>query len=512
MRQIDMLRRSLPAGRWNFIVRRSHKLFVPLDGATSMIETSLNYFSIAVLMAWVPAVFVLFAVLPARRAVIAAFVIGYLFLPEGQYQFHTLPVVSKVSLTALAVVLGSFMFDGARLLNIRPRLIDLVWLLLCISPFLTSASNDLGVMDGLSGTVNRLFTWGFAYWVGRAYFTDWASIRELAMGIVLGGLAYAPLCWWEIRMSPNLHGTIYGLTFLSFRRDSALFGFRPNVFLANGLTVTMYMGVSSVLAFWAWMTVSPKTIWGLPMGWVAFFLAVTTLFCKALGGLVLMLLAILFLMMTRWPRTKVPVLLLMLVAPVYMVLRAQGDWSGDKMVEAAALISQDRAGSLNFRLYNENLLAAKAMEQPWLGWGGWNRSHVYDPLTNRDLTIVDGLWIILLGDFGIIGLGSLTLMVLGSAFLLWRRVPTKFWSDPACSAAVAMAVVITMYMIDSLFNATFNPVASLAVGGVASIGALARSTFRAPRRALPLTAGFPALVSSIKDIPHVYTPHRSGSP
>ena len=483
-----------------------------------MNDVEIKLTAIIALAGWVPAVLLMFALMRPRRAVILAFVAGYLLLPDFNFTLHTLPDINKVSLSALGVVLGSFLFDGGRLLAVKPRMIDLAWLTLICVPMATSLSNGLGIMDGFSSSLNLLFRWGVAYWVGRAYFTDWESVRELAMGIVLGGLLYVPLCWWEIRMSPQLHGYLYGLTFTSFRADTylfgvQLFGFRPNVFLQDGLTVTMYMGVSAVLAYWAWMTASPRRLLGMPMGMIAIVLIITAFFCKAVGGIVLMTLGITLLSLTRWPKTRMPILILMLAAPAYITFRSAGDFSGDALVQAATVLSPARADSLKFRIKNENMLTQKALQQPLLGWGGWSRSHVYD-LEDHDISIVDGLWILLLGEAGILGLGAFTFMVIGSAMLLWRRIPTKFWTDPACSAAVALAVVITLYMIDSLFNATFNPVASLAIGAVASIGAVAKTVFsRRPTRAASLTApaygGAAAVVASPKDLPYVYSTYRS---
>ena len=135
-----------------------------------------------------------------------------------------------------------------------------------------------------------------------------------------------------------------------------------------------------------------------------------------------------------------------------------------------------RAESLEFRLDNEKMLIGKALKQPLLGWGGWSRSHVFDR-DNKDLTIIDGLWILLMGETGLIGLTAFCIMVIGPALLIWKRIPTRFWSDPACAAAVALAVVITMYMLDSLFNATFNQVAVLTIGAVVSIGGVAKDVF-----------------------------------
>jgi hypothetical protein len=469
-----------------------------------------NLFAFIALCAWVPIVLGMFAFLSPRRAVIAAFVCGYLFLPALSLHFPTIPDVNKGSLTAVGVILGSLIFDGGKLFAVRPRLIDLACVVLCFSPIETSLVNGLGIMDGFAASATLITRWGLAYWIGRAYFTDWEAARELAVGIVLGGVAYIPLCVWEIRMSPQLHGQIYGLTFMSFRQDSALYGFRPNVFLIDGLTVTMFMGVCSILALWMWMTQSPAKIWGVKIGWIALALIVTTVMCKALGGLALTVAGITALMMSRWPKTKFAAMALLIVPPFYIVTRANGQWNGDRLIEAAQMVSTERAKSLDFRLKNENMLVARALEQPWWGWGGWGRAHVYDPFDHRDLTIVDGLWILTFGEHGIIGLVALLLMVLGPAAMMLRRVPLRYWSDAACAAPVALAIVITLYMVDGLFNATFNSVSALAVGAVASMAYAARGAFK-PQTQQPrhLVAQSVGVVSSIGDIPYVRTPARS---
>ena len=470
-----------------------------------------NHIALAALAIWFPTVIAMFALMKPRRAVIGAFVFGYLLLPDMNIHLHTVPDINKVSITGVSVILGSLIFDGLKLFTIRPRLIDLAAITLCFVPVITSHTNDLGIMDGLATSSTIVTRWGLAYWIGRAYFTDWESTRELAMGIIIGGLVYVPLCWWEIRMSPRLHGQIYGVTFDSFRRDSGLFGFRPNVFLADGLTVTMFMGVCTLLAYWAWMTQSPKKLLNIPMFYIFVTLFGTTVFCKALGGLVLMLAGITALTMTRWPRTKLAAFVLIIIPFIYVGVRSNKNWDGDSLVESARSISDERAKSLAFRLKNENMLTTKALEQPWFGWGGSGRSQVYDISDGHRRTIVDGLWIVMLGEHGIVGLGALLTMALGSAFLLWRRVPTRFWSDPACAAPVSLAVVVSLYMIDGLFNATFNPVASLAVGAVASMSFVARDLFRgapAPARQQQQRPAA-AVVTGVSDMPYVYARPRT---
>lgn len=467
-------------------------------------NSGLNVFGLAVLAAWLPLIFVMFATMSSRRAVIAAFVIGYLFLPDARFAFHTLPDISKVSLTAVGVLLATLCFDPGKVLRFRPRWIDIAALALSFSPITTSISNGLGFMDGLANSANRICTWSLAYLIGRLYFTDWAAVRELAIGIVMGGLAYVPLCWWEIRMSPQLHGELYGMQFLSFRTDSPLFGYRPNVFLANGLTVTMFMGVCTVIAYWLWMSGSLKKLWTVPAVWIFLTLLITTIFCKALGGVILTFAGIGVLTMIRWPKTKLAVLAFILAPPVYMYVRTSG-WQADEVVKVARMYSVDRANSLEYRLKVENMMTEKARRQPWLGWGGWNRSHVYDLNTGRDLVLLDGLWIIMLGEYGLVGLSALLGMVLIPALLVWKRIPTPSWLDPACGAAVALAVISAMYMVDGLFNATFNPLACLAAGAVGSISAAAQVAFARRRARAYAYQPQPAVpvVASPRDLPFV---------
>src|SRR5215212_5969246 len=145
------------------------------------------------LFAWVPTVLLMFAALPPRRAVVAAFVGGWLFLPVFGIDIVGLPPFSKVSASAYSVLLGAILFDGDRLLTVRPRWFDLPIVVWCFTPLASSISNGLGVYDGLSACLSEIVLWGIPYYLGRAYFNDWESIRELAIGVFVGGLIYMPL-------------------------------------------------------------------------------------------------------------------------------------------------------------------------------------------------------------------------------------------------------------------------------------------------------------------------------
>jgi hypothetical protein len=123
---------------------------------------------------------------------------------------------------------------------------------------------------------------------------------------------------------------------------------------------------------------------------------VATLMGKSLGGVMLTFGAAMAFWLCERLRTRVILLLMVGVAPLYIATRVSGSWSGQEFVDFIAMnVSERRAESFEFRLVNEDLLLEKALERPMLGWGGWGRNRVFNEL-GKDLTVPDGHWIIAL--------------------------------------------------------------------------------------------------------------------
>src|SRR5690606_33759817 len=129
---------------------------------------------------------------------------------------------------------------------------------------------------------------------------------------------------------------------------------------------------------------------------------------------------------------------------------------------------EDRAASLQFRLDNEDALAEKARQQPLLGWGAWGRNRVTDEL-GEDESVTDGLWIIVFGQRGLVGIVGLTVAMLGGAWLVAWRLKGRKLVEASWAPAAAMVVIVGLVMIDNLFNAMLNPVYTLAAGGLATL-------------------------------------------
>jgi hypothetical protein len=149
-----------------------------------------------------------------------------------------------------------------------------------------------------------------------------------------------------------------------------------------------------------------------------------------------------------------------------------GWWSTEDVVEQISESSNsDRAKSLEFRLINEDRLMERAAERPWFGWGGWNRAAILiteDPeQPDKDMVTADGYWIITLANRGWFGLAAVYAAMLLPVVRLMFLHPWRPGGHTAYAPAAVAAVFLTIYMIDNLSNAMFNPVYVLLAGALA---------------------------------------------
>ena len=419
------------------------------------------------LFGWIPFVLALFAFFPPRRAVIVAFLAAWLFLPMAGYKVPGLPDYTKMSATALGVLMGAAIFDTDRLLAFRPRWVDLPMFIWCTSPFVTSYITGLGLYDGCSEIVRQFITWGLPYVIGRVYFSDLQAIRELAVGLFIGGLIYVPLCLFEVRFSPQLHVWVYGFRQHSFYQNMRDGGFRPMVFMQHGLMVAMWMGMTALVGVWVWKSKVVQHVWEVPMYLLVPAMLLTVYLCKSKYALLLLVTGVGTLYLAKWLRMRAVVVALLMIPPTYMFLRSEGVITGQELIaQAKSIFGQERSESLAVRLNNENALAARAMERPWFGWGGWGAARVTGD-DGKDL-VTDSLWIITLGKAGWVGLAALTAMLLLPMLLVCRDWRIELWTHPMVAPVVVLGMMTSLYMFDHLMNGMVNPIFMLAVGAVSS--------------------------------------------
>lgn len=448
------------------------------------------------LLAWLVLGVVLFRKLPARRAVLVLFVAGLLLLPEVTAPKANPDAPDPISLPgfrltkrnaiAYAFLLGSLLLDRDRWRSLRFSPFDLPVAVSCACPLFASLTNDLGPYDGLSESLWQTLIWGVPYLAGRISCADPDGLRDAALAVVMGAALYVPVCWLEVRMSPQLHYWVYGFkpSAESYEQVIRFGGYRPIGLTTHGLVLSLWMCLGAMLAVWLFsagaleglrprLRLNPRLLTALVV-----LLAVTAVATKSTGAIILggVGLAVLFLT----SRYRLPLLAgaLLAVPPAYMVVRAGEFWSGkDAVAWVADHISPERAQSLEFRLQNEDALIRKALERPVFGWGGWGRSRIKDEETGEDTSVTDGLWIILLGTQGVAGLAAVTAIFLLPPLLWFRAHPPHQWARIR-PAETAVAVLLPLVMIDNLFNGIGNPVYVLLAGGLT--GVLVRERFGSP--------------------------------
>src|SRR5262249_21367109 len=163
------------------------------------------------------------------------------------------------------------------------------------------------------------------------------------------------------RMSPQLHRLVYG----SFARmvQMRYGGLGAGVFLEGGLPGGVWVTTGGLPGILVGKTRGRLRKWGVLHGGVCASLAANHLRRRADGALALLAVG-LTVMWTTWRlNTKWVVACLLLIAPMYVATRSTALWNGEPVVSLARMVNEERAESLKFRLDNEDLLAAKALQQ-----------------------------------------------------------------------------------------------------------------------------------------------------
>lgn len=424
-----------------------------------------------ILFAWLPIVVFLFRWLPPRRAVLIAFIGGFLFLPQYSYPVPILPDYERMTATCYGVIIGMLLFDIDRLRNLKLGWIDLPMVIWCLCPFATSISNDLGSYDGLLAMLVQIAKWGLPYLIGRMYFNSLDGMRQLAVGIFMGGLIYIPFCFYETVMSPQLHRMLYGFHQHAFGQTVRPDGsFRPMVFLQHGLMVGSWMMAAALIGIWLWRSKTIESIWGIPMKWLVIAQCFMVVMVKSTGALLLMFLGVSIMFFSKWSRVAILVWLLILIVPPYLYVAASGDVEADTAIEfVSKALNPDRAQSLGFRLANEEPLARKARQRWVFGWGGWARAAIYSKYDGSQQSVSDSLWIVAYGAFGTVGLVSLMAALLFPSIGFLISYPATHWGHKRLAPVSAIMIILILYTLDNLLNDMRIPLYIVGMGGLSGL-------------------------------------------
>lgn len=310
--------------------------------------------------------------------------------------------------------------------------------------------------------------------VGWRFLSGPAAHRAILVAFALGGALYAPLMLFEVRMSPQLSSWIYGFFPHDFMQHMRRGGFRPVVFLEHGL----WVGIFTTLAFLASLGLWRVTPTGIRpwerLRWLVLAggLLVVLVLAKSLGALMI---AIVLGTVVLFGGRRIVLLFAAGVAALvllYPMARGLGLVPVERVVALAEAVDVERAESFEFRLRSEEILLAKADQKALFGWGSWGRNLVHDE-SGRNVTITDGMWIIVMSTAGWTGyLAQFGLLCLPLCLMAFRReVPLE---------TVFLGAVLAAGLLDLIPNATLETITWLLAGALAGT-VLPRTVRAAPR-------------------------------
>lgn len=428
-----------------------------------------------VLLSWPLIVAMLLSKKSVPVAIIAAIIAGYLLLPEQiAFDLPVLPALEKDTIPTLSLLL----LLGLGLGQARAKMLE-GWLpgdsvariflaLLVFGAFFTVITNGdpliygrlflpgLSVYDAFATILGYLMTL-LPFFLARKYLAYPEHNRTLIVAFVVAGMCYSLLALYEVRMSPQLSRMIYGFFPHSWLQHIRGDGFRPIVFLQHGLWVSIFFTCTVLAAAGAarLSTQAERAKYYAACGWLLMTLFLT----KSLGAFAIALLLLPCMILLR-PRLQIIICAgFAMMVMIYPALRMSDFIPIDLAVSLAESINPDRAGSLQFRLDNEDLLLERARERPIFGWAGWGRSGVFDEM-GRELTTPDGYWVISMGVGGwfryIAEFGLLCMPIIMAA-LKARKMQLG-------TETSVLILMLTANLIDLVPNGTATPLTWMLAG------------------------------------------------
>lgn len=448
----------------------------------------MTHAEIAILV-WIPVAAGLFAVTRPVRALVLAYLIGWLVLPMTEVDVRGFWDIDKVLATNVGVAIGAFLFSPGRLKPVRFVLGD--WMLLAFvgGACITSISNDLGVYDGLSSATHKFFYYAGPYFFGRLMIRKRSELLDAARMIVTAACVCGVLAVWEWRMSPQIHRTLWGFFQHTFLQHMRWGFYRPILCFPHALGLGAFMAWTTILALSLYLTHQLKPLLKLPPELFVALPALGLAASMSLGPWGLAMVGIGILLTWRRMNVRKALVLPVAFAFIWMAGRYTGVVEGSMFSSAASEISTERAGSLQYRIDVETKLIDRAKDRPVLGWGGWGRNRP----PNAPVA-TDGMWVIWVGTYGLWGLAT---------FFLWwcwpviaaRKMPRTLDVDPVLQAIL---IAIGLQAVNFLFNNFLSPILTLMNGAAMTALVRLRSEARARRRqAIRARQNAPLTASSI---------------
>lgn len=209
------------------------------------------------LLAWPVMALWVFSAFPLRQAIVWNVLLATLFLPSAhKIDLPGLPDLDKQSLPNLVLLMLVVAREPLRLSSLPGFALVCLGVMVAgdFGTVLTNADalvvggdylRGLEPYDAISSAAFTLLRL-IPFLIGWRFLGGEAGHRACIRILFLCGLIYAPLMLLEVRFSPQLHNWIYGYFPHVFGQTMRAGGFRPVVFLENGLWCAFFAMTATV--------------------------------------------------------------------------------------------------------------------------------------------------------------------------------------------------------------------------------------------------------------------------
>jgi hypothetical protein len=429
------------------------------------------------------------AILPAARACALIIVAGQMFLPPAiNFDAPLIPPLDKDLLPCLGALVGCFLFRPKNMAGRSPgsryQILLLVLVLGELGTILTNRDPltygpvilpGESLYDFLSEVVQEMLLWWVPFYLGLKLFRTSDELRRLFVILAVAGVVYSLFLFIELRMSPQLNRWVYGYHQSEFQQTMRSGGgYRPKVFMRHGLNVSLFMLITVMAA--AALAKAKRRILGIDARWVTGYLLFVLVLCKSAGALVYATVMLPVLWFGRPKAQARFISLLALALMIYPLLRALGLLPVDDILAFfGSLFGGDRASSLADRFRNEGAVLERAKERILFGWGGYARPFVHDPVTGKNLTVIDGFAAATIGAQGIVGFVALFGFLLGPALRVRRRLARLVVRQDRILVAT-LGLIAVIYAADLIPNSSIDSYLTFLVGALAGTEGRLEST------------------------------------
>lgn len=432
-----------------------------------------NWLAYIVLFGWFFVVLYLFRAYSIQQAIVTSIIGGFLILPFGlAVDPPLIPPLDKASIPSLAAFFILRFFLGRRI-KVPPRfsLVGVCYIICLVGPFITVLNNSspygfirgLTSYDALSALIQQWIVL-IPFILGYGFIRSADSVLVLLKSILIAGLFYSILMLFEVRMSPQLHNWVYGYHGMGgFAQQKRYDGFRPTVFLGHGLYVAFF-AVTVLFTSEILSNIKERVSKRFSAGQLTTYLFVVLVFCKSVASIIY---GAVMLPLMHYGKVKLQIkvaVMIALFAILYPLMRLYDVLPLDDVLHFINSLDEARGQSLGYRFDMETMLLAHVREQVFFGWGGWGRNRVYSEM-GGDLTVADGYWMIIFGNYGLIGFlsvfGLLAMPIFKAASVMKGKVKSF---DQVTLAGMSLILAINMF--DLLPNDTLTPLTWLVAGAL----------------------------------------------